>query len=174
MNNKNLKEILIKAPEGMEIDMELFNSSKRIEFIKEKREKIEYPTKWDLSHLGIGWYVSSASKILSYTCIFTNQSNHNNILPTEELAEQMKTFTMLITMRERYREIELKNNPNLSPIDWDKSSQKKYIIYFKKEALELDDCIYSGYTFSFLTEEARNKFYNSFMGDLYYVKNIMR
>ena len=45
MNNNNLKEILIKAPEGMEIDMELFNSSKRIEFIKEKTEKIEYPTK---------------------------------------------------------------------------------------------------------------------------------
>lgn len=174
MSNKNLKEILIKAPEGMEIDMELFNSSKRIEFIKEKTEKIEYPTKWDISYLDEGWFVASNSTIIKYNKCYNSNSMNNNILPTEELAEQSRTFTKLITMRERYREIELKNNPNLIPIDWDKSLQKKYVIYFKKEALELDDCIYSGYTFSFLTEEARNKFYNSFMGDLYYVKHIMR
>lgn len=174
MSNKNLKEILIKAPEGMEIDMELFNSSKRIEFIKEKTEKIEYPTKWDIFHLDKGWFISSDSSIIRYDKCYRNNSFNNNILPTEELAEQMKTFTKLITMRERYREIELKNNPNLSPINWYNSSQKKYVIYFKKGALEFDDCFHTGYTFSFLTEEARNKFYNSFMGDLYYVKNIMR
>lgn len=68
--------------------------------------------------------LSSDSRILKYTICNNSYSNDYNILPTEELAEQMKTFTMLITMRERYREIELKNNPNLSPINWYKSSQK--------------------------------------------------
>lgn len=172
MNNKNLKEILIKAPEGMEIDMELFNSSKRIEFIKEKREreKIEYPTKLDLSHLKEGWYILNEEWYVS-----TNDfESNNNILPTKKLAEQMKTFTKLITMRERYREIELLNNPKLKPIDWSDSFQCKRVIFIKYNKFNLDYTDNIGSIFSFLTPEARDKFYESFRDELYFIKDLIQ
>lgn len=174
MSNKNLKEILIKAPEGMEIDMELFNSSKRIEFIKEKNEKIEYPTKWDISHLDKGWFISSDSSIIRYDKCYINNSFNNNILPTEELAEQMKTFTKLITMRKRYREIELLNNPKLKPIDWTESFQNKHVIFYRFNKFELNNTNNLGTIFSFLTPEARDKFYESFRDELYFIKDLIQ
>ena len=39
MSNSNLKEILIKAPDGMMIDMEVFNKAQQVVFIKEEKSK---------------------------------------------------------------------------------------------------------------------------------------
>ena len=173
MSNSNLKEILIKAPEGMMIDMDVFNKTQQVVFIKEKANKVEYPKEWDISHIVKGWYIDKFSDI-NYTIEPENYRTANyNILPSQELAKQMLVFTKLITMRERYREIELKNNPELEPIDWNDKTQVKYVIKYCGDKLAFDTYYTALYTFSFLTEETRNLFYCNFKADLEMIKDII-
>lgn len=178
MSNSNLKEILIKAPEGMMIDMDVFNKTQQVVFIKEKANKVEYPKEWDISHLNKGWFINRTSDInittgnIDTVGIPTKDCNFN-ILPTKELAEQMIVLTKLITMRERYREIELKNNPELEPIDWNDKTQVKYVIKYCGDKFAFDTYYTALYTFSFLTEETRNLFYCNFKADLEIIKDII-
>ncbi len=72
----------------------------------------------------------------------------------------MKTFTKLITMRERYREIELLNNPKLKPIDWSDSFQCKRVIFIKYNKFNLDYTDNIGSIFSFLTQKREISFMN--------------
>lgn len=162
MNNK---QIIIDAPEGQVIDMEHFNQTGNVRFIDENPKKIEFPKEWELKE-GESYYIGDGSTISQWDIDLSNkksQINRNNI-PTKSLAEQMLIFTQLITMRERYREIEKHNNPELGDIDWC-SEKDKHCIQLIKNKLDTDYYYTRRNTFSFQLPSTRDEFAKNF-GDM--------
>jgi hypothetical protein len=170
----NKKQIIIDAPEGKVIDMEYFNQTGNVRFIDENPKKIEFPKEWELKE-GESYYIGDGCTISQWDIDLRNkksQSNRNNI-PTKTLAEQMLIFTQLITMRERYREIEKLNNPELGVIDWNNCKQRKYSICIINNNIVLDYFYESNKTFSFLLEKTRDEFANNFEDMILQCKDIL-
>lgn len=161
---KNSKQIIIDAPEGKVIDLGHFNQTGNVRFIDEKPAKIEFPKEWSLQKKEYH-YITGHSNINGFNSEDNSiSSTLKNSLPTKTLAEQMLIFTQLITMRERYREIEKLNNPELWDIDWC-SKKDKYCTDIIDDKLTLE-CYYGiRRTFSFQLEETRDEFLKNF-GDM--------
>jgi len=162
----NKKQIIIDAPEGQVIDMEHFNQTGNVRFIDETTEKIEFPKEWELKE-GICYYITDVSSVKEGELEEgnTKDKQNKNILPTKSLAEQMLIFTQLITMRERYREIEKLNNPELGEIDWNNDSQNKYCIANNRNKVHKLSMIAMLFPFSFQLKETRDEFAKNF-GDI--------
>ena len=162
----NKKQIIIDAPEGQVIDMEYFNQTGNVRFIDENPKKIEFPKEWELKD-GESYYIGDGCTISQWDVDLRNkksQSNRNNI-PTKSLAEQMLIFTQLITMRERYREIEKLNNTELGEIDWNNDSQNKYCVANNRNKIHKLSMIAIMFPFSFQLSETRDEFAKNF-GDM--------
>lgn len=161
---KNSKQIIIDAPEGKVIDMEHFNQTGNVRFIDEQQTKIEFPKGWEVENKTY-YYIDGFSRIDSFMsdCLLSPEELINS-LPSKSLAEQMLIFTQLITMRERYREIEKQNNPELGEIDWC-SDQDKHCVQLINNKLNTD-CYYAiSRTFSFQLYSTRDEFLKNF-GDM--------
>ena len=163
MNNK---QIIIDAPEGKVIDMEHFNQTGNVRFIDEQPAKIEFPKEWKLKTETDYFYIRQdcsiwRSGVDSTTMLSTK---NRNLLPSKSLAEQMLIFTQLITMRERYREIEKLNNPELGEIDWS-SDQDKYCVFIINNKLATDYCYSIRRIFTFQLRSTRDEFAKNF-GDM--------
>lgn len=161
---KNNKQIIIDAPEGKVIDMDHLIKTNEVIFIDEQPEKIEFPKEWEVENKTY-FYINGSSGIKRFDSYDpVPRYTLRNSLPTESLAEQMLIFTQLITMRERYREIEKLNNPELGEIDWD-YKKDKYCIDIANNKLNTD--CYSGIcrTFSFQLPSTRYEFAKNF-GDM--------
>lgn len=161
---KNSKQIIIDAPEGKVIDMEHFNQTGNVRFIDEQPAKIEFPKEWSLQNKEYH-YITSASDIN-----YCNSGDYSvletlkNSLPSKSLAKQMLIFTQLITMRERYREIEKLNNPELGEIDWS-SDKNKYCVVIINNKLGTDYYYAISRPFSFQLPSTRDEFAKNF-GDM--------
>lgn len=161
---KNSKQIIIDAPEGKVIDMEHFNQTGNVRFIDEQPEKIEFPKKWELE-IKTYFYINDDSGISRFDSDCTVSPDLlRNSLPTKSLAEQMLIFTQLITMRERYREIEKLNNHELGEIDWS-SEKTKHCIQLVNNKLAIDGYYAISRTFSFQLPSTRDEFAKNF-GDM--------
>lgn len=160
----NKKQIIIDAPEGQVIDMEYFNQTGNVRFIDEKPEKIEFPKKWELQKK-VYFYITDDSEIGFFNSDGTVSPNTlRNSLPTKSLAEQMLIFMQLITMRDRYREIEKLNYPELGEIDWN-HSKSKYFVGLENNRLKNLPCYDLNRTFSFQLPTTRDEFAKNF-GDM--------
>lgn len=159
---KNNKQIIIDAPEGKVIDMDHFNQTGNVRFIDEQPAKIEFPKEWELKE-GFFYYIDSYSEVECINVLNDESSKRhfNNSLPTKSLAEQMLIFTQLITMRERYREIEKLNNPELGVIDWC-SEKTKHCIQLVNNKLAIDGYYAISRTFSFQLHSTRDEFVKNF------------
>jgi len=170
---KNNKQIIIDAPEGKVIDMEHLIKTNEVIFIDEKPTKIEFPKKWELENKTY-FYINDDSGISKFDSDGTvSPCTLRNSLPTKSLAEQMLIFTQLITMRERYREIEKHNNPELGEIDWGNIQQNKYSIAFNHNELQKDVYLYLHNTFSFQLKETCDVFDKNFCDMILQCKDIL-
>lgn len=163
MNNN--KQIIINAPDGQIIDLEYFNQTNNIRFIDEKPTKIEFPKEWELK-VDEYYYIDTDSdiKMWNVSLDYIKSDANKLLLPSKPLAEQMLIFTQLITMRERYREIEKLNNPELKKVIWD-GSEANYCVYIYYNLLECDTYKESLRTFSFKKKETLDEFVKNF-GDM--------
>lgn len=161
---KNNKQIIIDAPEGKVIDMEHFNQTGNVRFVDEKPEKIEFPKEWSLQKNEY-YYITSYSNIRCFDVLDPSICSSTNSLPSKTLAEQMLIFTQLITMRERYREIEKLNNPELGDIDWYSDNERKYCIVLANNKLSPGFYYAISRTFSFQLPSTRDEFLKNF-GDM--------
>lgn len=171
MNNK---QIIIDAPQGKVIDLEHFSQTGNVKFIDEKPAKIEFPKKWELQ-VGDSFYININSEIQIYDVDEDECTDEECtvFLPTKTLAEQMLIFTQLITMRERYREIEKLNNPELGEIDWNNTNQTKYAVTLYENKLEKCYRYGTNATFSFKLDKTRDEFAKNFGGMILQCKNII-
>ena len=162
-----MRELLIKAPEGYVIDLNYFDETNQIRFIQPKI-KVKFPTEWELEPKRYP-YIDSNADIRYYDVnvnSFKSESNRT-VLPTKKHAEQMVIFSQLILMRERYREIEKINNPELKEIKWD-GSEANYYVY-----LYYDSFSESVKTFSFKMKETRDEFAKNFGHMILQCKDIL-
>ena len=163
MNNN--KQIIIDAPEGKVIDMEHFNQTGNVRFIDEKPAKIEFPKEWEVQKQKY-FYINDDARIDSFISDGSlSPVSLRNSLPTKSLAEQMLIFTQLITMRERYREIEKLNNPELGSVNWADSDFLKYCVYLDSNNLSLNSFYGCFFPFSFQLPSTRDEFSKNF-GDM--------
>ena len=162
--SNSLKQITITAPEGKVIDMEHFTKTNEIIFMDKQPTKIEFPKEWSIQNKEYH-YITGASEINYFNSgDYSVLDTLKNSLPSKSLAEQMLIFIQLITMRERYREIEKLNNPELWEIDWC-ATKDKYCIDIIYDKLT-PECYYQiRRTFSFQLEETRDEFVKNF-GDM--------
>ena len=161
-NTTNLKQIVIKAPEGKAIDINYFNESGNVRFVDEKPSTMEFPTKWGVNHLKNGFYIDEDGAVVEIEPL---DEDWCDILPSKHLAEQMLIFHQLITMRERYREIEILNDPKLSTsIDWNCDSLK-YCLCIISNSIQKLNCNKKRVPFSFQLPQTRDAFMANF-GDM--------
>ena len=161
---KNNKQIIIDAPEGKVIDMEHLIKTNEVIFIDEKPTKIEFPKEWEIETKTY-FYINDYSGIGRLDLESTvSRDSLRNSLPTRSLAEQMLVFTQLITMRERYREIERNNNPELGKIDWS-PEKTKYCVQLVNNKLNIDGYYEMRRTFSFQLRSTSDEFAKNF-GDM--------
>ena len=121
------------------------------------------------------YYIGDGCTISQWSVDLRNkksQSNRNNI-PTKSLAEQMLIFTQLITMRERYREIEKLNNTELGEIDWNSDSQNKYCVANNRNKIHELSMVAIMFPFSFQLSETRDEFANNFEDMILQCKDIL-
>jgi len=135
-------------------------------FIDETPAKIEFPKEWELKY-GTNYFIDVDSEVEDCEIIekYINQIANRNILPSKSLADQMLIFTQLITMRERYREIEKLNNPELGYIDWYSDNERKYCIVLANNKLSPGFYYAISRTFSFQLPSTRDEFLKNF-GDM--------
>ena len=144
--SKNLKQLVIKAPEGQVIDMEHLDKTNEIRFINEIPEKLPFPTSWKYEEGNTVYYIDNISEIRQAR--FENNKKYHNCYPNEELAKQSVVFAQLILMREQYRAIELYNDPKLEPIDWS-NNKNKYAIEVRNSSLHIGVYFNTYHIFSF-------------------------
>jgi len=162
---KNNKQIIIDAPEGKVIDMEHLIKTNEVIFIDDKPAKIEFPKEWEVQKQKY-FYIDSDSRIDSFMSDGSSSPETlKSSIPTKSLAEQMLIFTQLITMRERYREIEKLNNPELGDIYWSSANQGKNCVYLENNRLTFNSFYGYSFTFSFQLADTRDEFAKNF-GDM--------
>ena len=163
---KNSKQIIIDAPEGKVIDMDHLIKTNEVIFIDETPAKIEFPKEWELKY-GTNYFIDVDSEVEDCEIIekYINQIANRNILPSKSLADQMLIFTQLITMRERYREIEKLNNPELGYIDWYSDNERKYCIVLANNKLSTGFYYEMRSQFAFQLHSTRDEFLKNF-GDM--------
>ena len=159
---KNNKQIIIDAPEGKVIDLEHFNQTGNVRFIDEKPAKIEFPKEWEVQKQKY-FYINDDARIVSFMSYGSlSPVSLRNSLPSKSLAEQMLIFTQLITMRERYREIEKLNNPELGDIDWGNGTYGKHCVLLSSNKIEKTERWNNNHAFSFQLSETRDEFAKNF------------
>ena len=168
--SKNLKQLIIKAPEGQVIDMKHFDKTNEICFINEIPEKLPFPTSWEYKEGAIIYYIDS--EVEPRQARFKNNKNYHNCYPTEELAKQSVVFAQLILMREQYRAIELHNDPKLEPIDWS-NNKIKHVIEVRNDGLKIDAYVNTYHTFSFASMSTCKEFLQHYSKDILYCKNLL-
>lgn len=168
--SKNLKQLIINAPEGQVIDMEHLDKTNEIRFINEIPEKLPFPTSWKYEEGATVYYVDNMSEIRQ--ACFENKKKYHNCYPTEELTKQSIVFAQLILMREQYRAIELHNDPKLEPIDWT-NNKHKYVIELHNGMLKIDVYVNTYHTFSFASMNTCKEFLQHYSKDILYCKNLL-
>ena len=168
--SKNLKQLIIKAPEGQVIDMEHLDKTNEIRFINEIPEELPFPTSWKYKKGETVYYVDNISEIRQAR--FENNKKYHNCYLTEELAKQSIVFAQLIFMRDQYREIELHNDPKLEPIDWS-NNKIKHIIEVRNGGLKIDAYVNTYHTFSFASMNTCKEFLKHYSEAILYCKNLL-
>ena len=168
--SKNLKQLIIKAPEGQVIDMEHLDKTNEIRFINEIPEKLPFPTSWKYEEGETVYYIDNTSELRQAR--FENNKKYYNCYPTEELAKQSVVFAQLILMREQYRAIELHNDPRLEPINWEINTNK-HVIEIRNGGLKLDVYTSTPRIFSFSKRETCEEFLKHYSKAILYCKDLL-
>ena len=143
-----MKEIIIKAPEGCEIDIENSDISKGIVVFKKVNE---LPESWEELEVISGTWVTQDSET-NHNDNFNPISIHRNIWPTTKEAKASVALAQLCQLRDRY------NGEILEDwCDWS-NDDYKYTIIFYKNQIERSGASQREGVLAFKTEELRDKF----------------
>jgi len=143
------KEIVIKAPEGKHIDMELFNATGKIEFIDDEKE---LPQSWEELKSVSGYWIRNTSGIEDNGSTYFAGSVNKNIIPTKELAEAVLALCQLLQLRDRY-------NDGWVP-DWRDHCHKHSILVVEDKIIKYIT-VYYQWILTFKTKELRDKFFEA-------------
>ena len=152
------KEIIIKVPEGYEIDQE--NST--FGCIKFKPIKTKLPRTWEEfceTHPRVvgEWYLSGSSQVYRLRTsdgLARDPDSDKNILPSRELAEAVLALCQLIQLRDCY-------NDGWKP-NWYDNKDYKYCIDFFQDKIHATYFCAEQKVLAFRTEELRDKFLVNF------------
>lgn len=141
-----MKEIIVTAPDGYEIDKEKSTFEKIV--FKEIVKRI----KWEDFGSIKGYYVNACGAIIPFTDVQTNYSNANT-WPTKEEAEACLALSQLCQWKDRY-------NEGWRP-DWNNGTVK-YVIYISGDVVFTSNSIFTQNLLSFKTCEVRDRFLKDF------------
>lgn len=152
----NIKQVVIKCPEGYEVDYE----HSTFEYIKFKKIEKQLPKTWEefceTHPIKQGEsYVSSGSAILEASFTQRDSKVDKNLLPSKKYAMAMCAICQLIQLRDCY-------NDGWEP-NWTDGGEYKYTIYstvYGKIVVGIHNV--TPCMLSFKTEELRDTFFENF------------
>lgn len=152
------KTLILRIPEGFEVDLDRSNLSKGLIYYKEVKNRLSKTWEEAYNKLNYAWCLNDSSEVEDIPRqYFTNPTVDKKLVASEKQAEAILALTQLLVLRDEYRN---SYKQGWKP-DWN-NNNNKYSIDEKYN--ELSNTTYINYfsLFTFPTEELAKLFLTNF------------